>query len=95
MELSGWKNLQKKTFIDRVLWAILGSMSCSTKSGSFLGLCWARLGLVVGQTLTFDIKHLKKHHNFAVLNAQRSIVICFQTNCPDLGAVRCSMGVHL
>jgi hypothetical protein len=32
-------------------------MSCSTKSGSFLGLCWARVGLVVGQTLTFDIKH--------------------------------------
>ena len=34
----------KKTFIDRidrVLWAILGSVSCSTKSGSFLGLCWA------------------------------------------------------
>ena len=51
----------KKTFIDRVLWAILGSMSCSTKSGSFLGLCWARVGLVVGQTLTFDIKHLKKN----------------------------------
>ena len=47
----------KKTFIDRVLWAILGSMLCSTKGGSFLGLCWARLGLVVGQTLTFDIKH--------------------------------------
>jgi hypothetical protein len=36
-------------------------MSCSTKSGSFLGLCWARVGLLVGQTLTFDIKHLKKN----------------------------------
>ena len=64
--------------------------------GSMLGR-WARVGLLVGQTLTFDIKHLKKHHNFAVLNAQRSIVIviCFQTNFPDLGAVLCSMGVHL
>ena len=60
-DFHGWSYLggriSKKTFIDSVLWAILGSMSCSTKSGSFLGLCWARVGLVVGQTLTFDIKH--------------------------------------
>ena len=47
----------KKNFIDSVFLAILCSMSCSTKSGSFLGLCWARVGLLVGQTLTFDIKH--------------------------------------
>ena len=44
-----------KTFVDRVLWDNFGFISCSTKSRSFLGLFWARVGLLVGQTLTLTL----------------------------------------
>ena len=85
-----------KTFIDRVLWGNFGFYVVLDKEWvifwSMLGPCWAFGGP------DFDFWHKtfkKKHHNFAVLNAQRSIVICVQTNFPDLGAVRCSMGLMI
>ena len=58
-DFHGWSYLGEKsptkTFVDRVLWDNFGFISCSTKSRSFLGLFWARVGLLVGQTLTLTL----------------------------------------